>query len=144
LIASLRDVGYNNTTSAVCEHIDNAIQARATEIRVFFRQTGKQPDQTIDVAVYDNGFGMAPHVLKVPGVLQELRTRNPTEPGTGRRKWKHHQFLSEDLGQPDLRDHLLQLVAVMRASQNWTVFERNFEAAFPKRGTQIEMVLETD
>jgi hypothetical protein len=65
LIASLRDVGYNNTTSAVCEHVDNAIQALATEIRVFFRQTGKQPNQTIDVAVYDNGFGMAPHVLKV-------------------------------------------------------------------------------
>lgn len=77
-----------------------------------------------------------------PGVLQELQARNPTERGTGRRKWKHHQFLSEDIGQPDLRDHLLQLVAVMRASRDWTVFERNFEAAFPKRGTQIEMDLD--
>jgi hypothetical protein len=77
-----------------------------------------------------------------PGVLGELQVRNPTEPGTGRRKWKHHQFLSEDIGQPDLRDHLLQLVAVMRASKDWRTFERNFEAAFPKRGTQIEMELE--
>lgn len=72
------------------------------------------------------------------GVLAELRQRNPTAPGTGRRKWKHHQFLSEDIGQPDLRDHLLQLVAVMRASSDWRVFERNFEAAFPKPGSQIE------
>jgi len=78
------------------------------------------------------------------GVLAELQVRNPTEPGTGRRKWKHHQFLSEDLGQPDLRDHLLQLVAVMRASKDWKTFERLFEAAFPRRGTQIEMELETD
>ena len=26
LIQSLRDVGYNHTTSALCEHIDNAIR----------------------------------------------------------------------------------------------------------------------
>lgn len=71
------------------------------------------------------------------GVLEELRKRNPTEHATGRRRYKHHQFLSEDLGQPDLRDHLLQLVAVMRASKDWRTFENNFEAAFPKRGTQI-------
>lgn len=65
LISSLRDVGYNNTTSAVCEHIDNAVQAGASEIRVFFRQSGRLPNVEMDVAVYDNGRGMAPHVLKV-------------------------------------------------------------------------------
>src|SRR5712691_9029474 len=41
LIQSLRDVGYNHTTSALCEHVDNAIQAKAKEVRVFFRETGK-------------------------------------------------------------------------------------------------------
>ena len=65
LIASLRDVGYNNTTSALCEHVDNAIQAGATEIRVYFRQEGKKGAYVIDAAVYDNGRGMAPNVLKV-------------------------------------------------------------------------------
>jgi Histidine kinase-, DNA gyrase B-, and HSP90-like ATPase len=65
LIASLRDVGYNTTTSAVCEHVDNAIQAGATEIRVYFRQTGKQKEAVIDAAIYDNGSEMAPNVLKV-------------------------------------------------------------------------------
>jgi len=65
LIASLRDVGYNTTTSAICEHVDNAIQAGATEIRVYFRQTGKKGDAVIDAAVYDNGSGMPPNVLKV-------------------------------------------------------------------------------
>ena len=45
-IASLRDVGYNTTTSAICEHVDNAIQAGAREVRVYFRQAGKQSDAT--------------------------------------------------------------------------------------------------
>jgi hypothetical protein len=65
LISSLRDVGYNTTTSAICEHVDNAIQAGATEIRAYFRQTGKQGNAVIDAAVYDNGSGMPPNMLKV-------------------------------------------------------------------------------
>ena len=65
LVNSLRDVGYNSTTSAVCEHVDNAIQASASEIRVYFNQTGGRGDSEVEVAVYDNGKGMAPHVLQV-------------------------------------------------------------------------------
>lgn len=64
LIQSLRDVGYNHTTSALCEHVDNAYQAGATEIRIFFRQAHKREGGAIDVAVYDNGKGMSPAVLK--------------------------------------------------------------------------------
>jgi hypothetical protein len=64
-VNSLRDVGYNNTTSAVCEHVDNAIQAGASEIRVYFNQTGRKGKYEVDVAVYDNGPGMPPHVLQV-------------------------------------------------------------------------------
>ena len=65
LVASLRDQGYDDTTSALCEHVDNAIEAGADEVRVFFRQSGKKGSYTIDAAVYDNGRGMAPNVLKV-------------------------------------------------------------------------------
>lgn len=65
LVHSLRDVGYNHTTSALCEHVDNAIQAGASEVRVYFHQSGKRGDYQIDVAVYDNGSGMSPAVLKV-------------------------------------------------------------------------------
>lgn len=42
LVQSLRDVGYNHTTSALCEHVDNAYQAGASEIRIFFRQASKR------------------------------------------------------------------------------------------------------
>jgi hypothetical protein len=65
LIASLRDVGYNHTTSALCEHVDNAIEAGASEIRIYYRQSGKKGGYQIDAAVYDNGRGMEPNVLKV-------------------------------------------------------------------------------
>lgn len=65
LVNSLRDVGYNSTTSALCEHVDNAIQAGASEIRVYFHQVGKLSDYKIAALVMDNGKGMAPHVLKV-------------------------------------------------------------------------------
>ena len=64
-IQSLRDVGYNNTTAAVCEHVDNGIQAGASEIRVFFHQSSRRGNPEIDVVVYDNGKGMPPHVLQV-------------------------------------------------------------------------------
>lgn len=64
LISSLRDVGYNSTTSALCEHVDNAIQAGATEVRVYFRQTGKRGEYETDVLVLDNGKGMAPNILR--------------------------------------------------------------------------------
>jgi hypothetical protein len=64
-IQSLRDVGYDSTTSAICEHIDNGIMADATEIRVYIRQTGKKGALETDVLVYDNGYGMPPNVLRV-------------------------------------------------------------------------------
>jgi hypothetical protein len=64
LISSLRDVGYNSTTSALCEHVDNAIQWGASEIRVYFRQSGKPGAYKTDVLVLDNGIGMAPNILR--------------------------------------------------------------------------------
>jgi hypothetical protein len=65
LITSLRDMGYNSTTSALCEHVDNAIQWGATEVRVYFSQTGRKGDYNTDILVLDNGAGMAPNVLKL-------------------------------------------------------------------------------
>ena len=65
LVSSLRDMGYNSTTSALCEHVDNAIQWGATEVRVYFHQSGKKGDYKIDALVLDNGKGMSPNVLKV-------------------------------------------------------------------------------
>ncbi|RAZ84460.1 ATP-binding protein [Cereibacter johrii] len=64
-INSLRDVGYDSTTSALCEHVDNAIQAGAKEIRVYFNQSGSKGNYNIDALVFDDGRGMSANVLQV-------------------------------------------------------------------------------
>lgn len=80
---------------------------------------------------------------KLPlGVLDELKNKNPVSQESKRRKFKHFQFLSSDLGQPDLRDHLLQLIAIMRVSPNWDVFKKNFAVAFPSKNQQYDLDLD--
>ncbi|MER9397009.1 ATP-binding protein [Mesorhizobium sp. M0615] len=64
-VQSLRDVGYDSTTSALCEHVDNSIGAGAADVRIFIRQAGRQGDLQTDIMVWDNGRGMAPNVLQV-------------------------------------------------------------------------------
>jgi len=78
-----------------------------------------------------------------PGVLEELKRRNP--PGEdGRRKHKHHEFLTEDVGHPHLKDHLLQVIMLMRVSPNWKTFERLFARAFPAPVRQERMFDDDD
>jgi hypothetical protein len=72
-----------------------------------------------------------------PGVLEALRELNPTVRETKRRQFKHHQFLSQEVGQPDLRDHILQLIPIMRISKDWLSFKRHLEIAFPKTHGQL-------
>jgi len=64
LVNSLRDTGYNNTTSAICEHVDNSVEAGATEIRVYFIESGPTHGRSFHVLVLDNGSGMNPNVMK--------------------------------------------------------------------------------
>jgi len=64
-VRSLRDVGYNDSISAVCEHVDNAVQWGAKNVRVYFNQRGARGDTKIDVLVLDDGAGMSPETLRV-------------------------------------------------------------------------------
>ncbi len=64
LVNALRDLGYNDTTSAVCEHVDNGIQWGAKEVRVYFNESRRRASKKIDVLVLDTGPGMAPNVLR--------------------------------------------------------------------------------
>jgi len=66
-----------------------------------------------------------------PGVLDKLKKLNPVINEKGYRRAKFTQHLSMDIGQPDLRDHLLQLVTVLRISTNWQDFKKKFVRAFP-------------
>jgi hypothetical protein len=58
-----------------------------------------------------------------PGVLDELRKRNPVISDSGARASCHHQLLSPTIGLPDLDKHLLQVLALMRASKDVEEFE---------------------
>jgi hypothetical protein len=71
-----------------------------------------------------------------PGILQELEARNPKDE-RGRRKHKHHQWLTEDIGHPALAQHLYALIGLMRASPSWKQFKEMVQKAFPKKGETL-------
>ena len=68
-----------------------------------------------------------------PGVLPELRRRNPTNPSTKRRKHKHHQFLTDDIGNVHLGKQIAAVTTLLRATPDgkWRFFETLFNHAFP-------------
>ena len=66
-----------------------------------------------------------------PGVLEELRDRNPTLP-SGNRKHRHHQYLTPNHGHPALQRHIEGVIALMRVSESWEEFMVLLEKAYPK------------
>ena len=75
-----------------------------------------------------------------PGVLEELRKKNPTK-SNGRRSRKHHQHLTEEVGISHLDKHLTKLITVMELSDNMDDFTENFNRVFNK-SYQIRLQLE--
>lgn len=63
-ILATRDSGYKGTASAISELVDNAIQARATEILISIRAVPDEREGEIAVSVLDNGCGMDPFTLR--------------------------------------------------------------------------------
>ena len=79
-----------------------------------------------------------------PGLLSELQHLNPiTE--SGERKHKHHQWLTDDFGQPDLYTHLHGVMAIMRTVRHsnpkraWDEFMRRLQRAYPKKNTNFDL-----
>lgn len=66
-----------------------------------------------------------------PGVRDELRNLNPTDE-TKRRKAKHFQWLTEDLGYPKLQQHVAAVTALMKASDDWSGFTKMIDRALPR------------
>ena len=79
----------------------------------------------------------------VPGVLAELRQRNPVLP-QGWRKNRHHQWFTPEYGHPRLKMHLEGVTALMRAASSWNSFKRNLDRAYPKKGTQFPLAIDED
>jgi hypothetical protein len=75
-----------------------------------------------------------------PSLLQELEILNPKD-DKGRRHSRHHQWLTEDVGNPALAQHLHAVIGLMRASSNWNQFKGMLDKAFPKRGDVLQLEL---
>lgn len=68
--------------------------------------------------------------LMPEGVLEELQKRNPIDEKIHRRKYKHHQFLTETTGIDYLDKHLISLIHMMRAFDTWDEFDKAFRKSF--------------
>lgn len=73
------------------------------------------------------------------GVLAELERKNPSD-GKGQRKSKHHQWLTADIGNPALAQHMYALIGFMRAEDDWETFKARFSRAYPKKGDTLPLI----
>lgn len=72
-----------------------------------------------------------------PGVHDELRNRNPV--ANGRRKHRHHQFLTDDTGIPHLDKQIQAVTVLMQAAESKSQFEKMLKRVFPAQGDQQEL-----
>ena len=72
------------------------------------------------------------------GSLKELNPRT----GKGHRKFKNHQFLTEDHGVPELKEHLTKTMVLMDAATNSPDFDRLLNRSLPKFGATRELPLD--
>jgi hypothetical protein len=77
------------------------------------------------------------------GILDELKKINPPNE-SGNRTHRHHQFLSENIGNPHLEKHIASVTTLMRVSDNWDSFAQIFQKAFPMSGDQQPLFTEED
>lgn len=78
-----------------------------------------------------------------PDLLKELEERNPVNE-KGRRRAKHHMWLSDDVGLPALAQHLHAVIALMRASDTWEGFRALVDRALPIRTQLSDLPLFAD
>ena len=78
-----------------------------------------------------------------PGILEELKEKNPVLP-SGNRGARHHQWFTPDYGHPQLREHMAGVIALMKVSRTWNIFMGHMDRIFPKHGTTIPFEFLTD
>lgn len=63
-------------------------------------------------------------------VMNEIKNRNPRLNNKAYRRNRHHQYLTTDIGLPQLDNHISKLLGVMKLSGDLKEFENNFQIAF--------------
>ena len=74
------------------------------------------------------------------GVLGELKKLNPKNE-SGRRRHKHHQFLSDDIGNPHLEKHVASAITLMKVSASYKGFKKLLDKALPIPQAQLSLGL---
>lgn len=75
-----------------------------------------------------------------PGIVDELDRLNPPV-RAGRRKDKHHQWLTQDIGHPRLSEHMHAVISLMRAYDDWDSFMISMNRVFQRFEGQLELAL---
>ena len=74
-----------------------------------------------------------------PNILEEFKRLNPRV-SDGEEPNRHHQYLTEKKGLPELRDHLVVGMGFMDAHPtNWRGFKSNLDKARPKYWSNYEL-----
>ena len=73
-----------------------------------------------------------------PGVLEELRKRNPE------RTVRHHQWFDPQTGHPKLIAHISGVIATMKLSDSWEECERNMDRVYPMHWKEGELFYTPD
>src|SRR6187402_2885204 len=80
-VRGMRDIGYKSTAFAMCELIDNSIQASAKHVDIVFGfDKGAKPTQ---IAVVDDGHGMEPKMVRA-SLVWGAGTRAENREGFGK------------------------------------------------------------
>ena len=66
-----------------------------------------------------------------PGVLDRMRELNPKN-DKGNRRYKHFQFLTDNVGEPHLEKQLAVTTSLLKLSENPRQFDHNFQKVFAK------------
>lgn len=96
-----------------------------------------------------NRFSVVAHYTRdlvyeriAPGLLQKLEQNNPQD-AMGKRKNKFHQWLTEDVGDPMLAQHLHSLIMFQRlaleSGYGWNRFVKMVDKVLPKRDALPEL-----
>ncbi len=76
-----------------------------------------------------------------PGLLKELERKNPKNE-KGYREHKHFQFLTDDIGEPKLREFFGGLIALAKATTNWRKYIEMVNRVYPEYGETMFLNLD--
>ena len=77
------------------------------------------------------------------GVLEELKNKTPKS-ASGNRTERYHQYLTEDIGEPNLEKQINKAITLFQISDNMNQFWSNFKKMKDRQIGQLEISFEFD